>query len=224
MTRFRNYLMAALGFAIFVLPLMILNSRPADAQIGPPAARPVDVRVTNTATSPVPTVVLNTPSIEGSVSVVNTPTVAISSAANGVRVERTEDLPARSRFQGRDLLLFPRTVPIGQVQTDELTVQFGGSFTVPAGKRFVLEHVSAFGAVLPGQFARLYIKTTTDNGTVTHHLASTPQGSLFENDAFVINHFTRAYADPGTEVRFGISSTADASAEVSFTGYYVDVP
>jgi len=201
MTRFKNHLFASIAFALLVLPMMLLNSQPADAQITP--SRPADVRVVNGQTNPVPTVMLNTPS---------------------VNVGRTEDLPARNRFQGRDLLLFPRTVPTGQVQTDELTVQFNGAFTVPAGKRFVLEHVSAFGSVLPGQFARLYIKTTTDNGTVTHHLASSPQGSLLGNDAFVINQFTRAYADPGTEVRFGISSTAEASAEVSFTGYYVDVP
>ena len=100
--------------------------------------------------------------------------------------------------------------------------------TVPAGKRLVIEYVSAGGQVPPGQFVELFnISTATDfNGTVVHDLIVLSQPPAFNGDSVArACQQLRLYASSGTTVRvfFRRSSPAGtASFHATISGYLVD--
>jgi len=71
MNRLKNYLIAALGFAVVMLTLSFVNIDHAIAQI---IQR---VRVVNTAAEPVPTVAQGTTNIAGNVGITGTPNVNV---------------------------------------------------------------------------------------------------------------------------------------------------
>lgn len=132
---------------------------------------------------------------------------------------RDVDNPARQPFQ----MGFPFTMNSG-------TQQVFQSFTVPAGKRLVIEYVSmGSGSVPVGQHLFIIITTTVGAVGAFHFVAVTPQGSIpppNAADTFVASQPMRVYADPGTTVTIQMQrDSADGACGPNLTvsGYLVDV-
>jgi hypothetical protein len=100
--------------------------------------------------------------------------------------------------------------------------------TVPAGKRLVIEHVSAFGSMLVDQ--KLIRASVISPGGKVHHKDIHIQGRKADGsrDYFVVSEAARSYVDPGPVNCFAErDSVAGANPDsVTFTisGYFVDCP
>ena len=97
-------------------------------------------------------------------------------------------------------------------------------FPVPAGKRFVIEYVSARVQTQPGLILDQFEIWTNAGGNLAHHMIATPQG---KNGVSLISQPVRFYAGPDTLVSIFARSTtqkAVGSGSLSLTGYLVDVP
>lgn len=230
MSRLTNRLLTASGFAIFVVSLLLAS---------PPASNAVpgekDVRVINTTSEPVPTAAQGTTTIAGSVSVANTPTVAFAPGAS-VGID-----PASNTVQLANTVASP--VPVVDINDAGQPFQTGASVTqagtnvslinvatVPAGKRLVIEFISATGQVPVGQHVELMeINTITDPfGGLTHQLLVHAQPPAVIGDSlFRANQQLRLYANAGSQVKalFRRSSSAGNGVFlVTISGYLVDVP
>jgi hypothetical protein len=107
------------------------------------------------------------------------------------------------------------------------------TFTVPGGKRLVIEFVS-FSLTIPAGQRPTFNFVTLDNParpTVQFGFALALQGGGFisgqNSDVFVGTSPTRLYADPGSTVTLGVRRNQDAGTglgTVSVSGYYVNVP
>ena len=118
----------------------------------------------------------------------------------------------------------------GQTGVNEETV-----FTVPAGKRLVIESLFAQIALSPGDATDLLQFVTevaahpgqVGIGRAHHKVLASPQGSNSIGELiFVGTHAVRAYADPGTAVNVQFirkDNTDRAEARFSIVGYLVDV-
>ncbi len=168
-----------------------------------------NVKVVNAASDwlgPVPTNVVNTP-------------------ASPVPV-RDVDNPARQPFQAQAVGGFAD----GASTTGDVTIT-----TVPAGKLLIIEHVSVFGAMLPGQKmvrARLIIRWSTPGGSLVIRppLVIRPQGSNADGtrDYFVASEPVRFYAGDGLvswEAERDSSAGANPTGiDINCEGYLVDCP
>lgn len=146
--------------------------------------------------------------------------IVVNSSADPVLV-RDIDVRARQPFQEGFTLDVPNSLFAAEAP-----------FTVPTGKRLVVEYVSARGFVGSGQRLRFSIRTFLTGATEIHYLVAEQQGTEFPLfgdliDIFVTSEQTRLYADAGTSfVRADRTGPAAGPAEASFTisGYLVDVP
>ena len=97
-------------------------------------------------------------------------------------------------------------------------------FPVPAGKRFVIEYVSARVHLQPGQILDQFeIWTSTGGGMLPHQMIATPQGNT---GVSLVSQPVRLYADPGTLISIFVRSTIQnvvGSGSLSLSGYLVDV-
>ena len=97
-------------------------------------------------------------------------------------------------------------------------------FPVPAGKRFVIEYVSARVQLQPGQGLDQFDIWTTGGGvSLPHHMIATTQGNT---GVSLVSQPVRFYADPGTLVSIFVRSTIQnviGSGSLSLSGYLVDV-
>jgi len=126
---------------------------------------------------------------------------------------------------------------------------FGGSgfeslgkiFTVPKGKRLVIENVAAFGqSRTPGQHFFVLISLHTAKDVVPPDAQALAGGAypFVLTDAgiergdgsrfLVVNQTVRLYADPETEIQVNLFrddlTGSEDYAQVTLTGYLVDVP
>ena len=138
-------------------------------------------------------------------------------------------VPVRNINEGR--------VPFQDTATIFVTGSSGSVetiLTVPAGKRLIIESVSAQVTVTPiDSVSALNIITRfapqggQSFGTGFHEIQVSQQGrDLSGNSVFAGTHAMRAYADPGTDVQvqFGRSDiTNSATAVICVVGYLVDV-
>jgi hypothetical protein len=111
-------------------------------------------------------------------------------------------------------------------------------FTVPAGKRLVIEYATVYAGAGEGNKMVAFISTkliTTpdpnDSPFVAHALVMTEQGVINDPVTFAASQPMRVYADPGTKVLGIVGRTADAadgtttlSATITISGYFIDVP
>ena len=222
MRKLKAPILAAAGIATLVVGLTLGTPQPAFAP--PPAA----VVVVNTPSNPVPTAAQGTTPVE----VTNTASVTVAnSAANPIPVVaqgtsaveitnttplavRDADNPARQPFQGEASVAFP-------AGGDTINV----FFTVPAGKRLVVEHVTATIAVSPGQHALMNVMTTANGNQAVHFMSPTPQGEWIGFQVFGVSQPVRFYADAGTQVRLQANkngTTGIGSATVSLSGHLVN--
>lgn len=96
---------------------------------------------------------------------------------------------------------------------------------VPTGKRLVIEYVSGFGNSLPSRLIPfLKVTTTVDGNAVSHYVVGNP----LTVGGFIVSQQVRLYADPNTRVSILAArpdaSDQEAKADVSISGYVVDVP
>jgi len=177
------------------------------------AEQPKDVNVVNTPT----------------VNVGNTPTVNV----NGTVAVEVQNQPLQVRSAGpMELYHSAATVSIAaNVQNG-----FGALAAVPAGKRLVIEYVSAVSTVASDQnINRVSLTTTHSTGggstsSVRHQFPVTDEGdaAVAGNHVFSAGGATRLYCDAGESPQAGAfrggNVTAPATVSVTVSGYLVDAP
>ncbi|HWN99211.1 MAG TPA: hypothetical protein VNS63_08075, partial [Blastocatellia bacterium] len=97
-------------------------------------------------------------------------------------------------------------------------------FTVPSGKRLVIEYVSGQGTLPTGDkllFVRLQINT--GGSTVFHRFLPVLTGTEGNVDVFLVSQQTRLYAEPGSSVILS-GPPANTIFSVTVSGYLVDIP
>ena len=123
----------------------------------------------------------------------------------------------------------PARQPVQKSSFCSAGIGFGCSatiYTVPAGKRLVIEYVSMSANVAPGLVGQLLVQTILDGELVSFGLPlSSPSG--IGAAGVRVAQALRLYADPGTNVvvvgsRDGLVSSADFLFALS--GYLVDIP
>lgn len=192
------------------LAIVLLLSSPLTVQALPPTDK--DVRVINTTAEAVPTVAQGTTTIAGNVSVTNTPTVNL---APGTSVACTTAAPEP----------YQKYVGATNTGTNVHTFSLG---TVPAGKRLVIEFVSAHGQVPPGTHVELFHLNTVagSGGAATHDLLVHAQPAAVIGDAiFRASQQVRIYADPGTTVTALVrtNTNGQTSCAIAISGHLVDL-
>lgn len=98
-------------------------------------------------------------------------------------------------------------------------------YTVPSGKRLVIEYASMKTKLEDAHISRMTIHTTIGGEEITHYLTPTPPTPLVDTETSVGQEL-RLYADPGTSVLVsGTPFNSDGSNGFAFTisGYLVDV-
>jgi hypothetical protein len=99
--------------------------------------------------------------------------------------------------------------------------------TVPMGKRLVIETVSYYGVVAPGEMGYVQFFATTGNIQVNHTIPSQKLFSQGTADRIGGIVAARMYADGGTTITAGFfrgGATGSESVNVNVTGYLVNVP
>jgi hypothetical protein len=128
----------------------------------------------------------------------------VNTSANPVP-NRDQDNPAQQPFQ---FLAQPDTRGTGQNQVET-------DFNVPAGKRLVIEYVSAGIAAGTG---RVTVETIAGGNLAAWYFLS--QASPPSTRGFFP---TTIYADPGTPVRIFVDGT-NTQADVELSGHFVNIP
>lgn len=156
------------------------------------------------------------------------PTVSIAATAaptQPVRIMNTfsqpvpvsdVDNPARQPFQQLFNFSFDHTQGTN-----------GQSFVVPAGKRLVIEFVSAAIALEMGLVVDAVVTTTVGGIAGGHHLIPTSMGPAWGFPlSYLISKDIRVYADPGTTVGFSITDnlTGNGGAWGTISGYLINIP
>ena len=143
--------------------------------------------------------------------VVNAPTAPIP-----VTIQKNFDNPALQPFQ---------QFLAGAMDDGELNMGDELAVTVPAGKRLVIETVSAIVTTGAGQNVRIRVDATA-GGAAAHHLtvSKEPWQASFDHTGIQSG---RMYADPGTTVYIRVvrdQSTGIAVVNAAISGYFVNVP
>ncbi len=125
------------------------------------------------------------------------------------------------------------TFVAGSQSLTELT-GFPGSnlFTVPSGKRLVIEHVSVLNSLPGGQGAEITLKVTIDVGEATlfHRFVMTKQlefTNIPPQDRFTASQAIKLYPGPGTDVVVAgqrDETTGEGTALLMISGFLVPVP
>lgn len=151
------------------------------------------------------------------------PLPSLAAPAVDVRIVRNVENPARQSVHVRGIF----DLAVGEPD------KFVNAYVVPAGKRLVVEHVSAFLGVPPDQKSFFVIYTRLAGMLEPHTLVAHDQGVMTNTYVagtkaiFVASQPTRFYADPGTEILMLVRRTsADGTAggHMVMSGHLVDVP
>ena len=107
-------------------------------------------------------------------------------------------------------------------------VQFNNfEITVPAGKRLVIESITARTTVRDGQYVILHLTTTTSGRGSRHYITLTDQGTFPTFHAFTATGTVRIYADAETTIRFSAQRSDGAgvaNVNVAISGQYLPMP
>ena len=132
--------------------------------------------------------------------------IVVNTPASPVPV-RDVDNPARQPFQAEAMGGFAD----GASTTGEVTIT-----TVPAGKLLIIEHVSVFGAMLPGQ-KMVRARVMYRFSVFGHSLVISAQGSNANgsSDYFVASELIRFYDNDGLPVAWEAERDSSAGANVA---------
>jgi hypothetical protein len=102
----------------------------------------------------------------------------------------------------------------------------GTIYTVPTGKRLVIEHISARCNVNSGgHFTEVLFVTQLQSGIARHHLIPVFTTKFGVLDVFVVSQTIRAYAAPGSDVLgFAQTDGAPGVCDVGLSGHLVTLP
>ena len=221
----RKTLLSSLFAVLLCAQLMAQDAPPSAAPTKPPD----DVNVVNT-----PSVnVVNTPTVQlagtSTVQVSGTTNVHVQNDSTTPVVVQDVSTPKRTPFQAAPGFPMPPFLDNNPISS---------SIAVPAGKRLVIEHVSAravlsFGAQTPFVFFSI---STTVAGVTVEHVLNVPQVFLFNCGSCggateAINSISqemKLYADAGTTVQataFSFSITGSPiDLNFAISGYLEDAP
>jgi hypothetical protein len=203
MAKTGDYALKGLTLAGLVAATALLQPSPAKATPGP-----TSVEVVNPVGSPVPVAAQGTTTVAGAVTVANT-----------VGIKDTNGAGA-----GGLTLAMPITVTPGILGASN-------PYTVPSGKRLVIENVGATVEPPSGGQVLFRIAISTAGGTL--EIVPIPCSTSYQDatgSVYVCSQLTRAYADAGANVFLEIVSSVPFTATetilegVSLSGYLVDVP
>jgi hypothetical protein len=143
-------------------------------------------------------------------------TVQIGNASANPVVVTSRDEPARQPVQ----------VGLGTSAVDGVTIKDLDLFIVPAGKRLVIDHISANASVPIGQKVSFYLGF---GGlfSVFHILGAQFNGTFPSSDRFFVSQPIRMYIQAGNTLTFKFErsgSSGLANFNVTVTGYLVDIP
>jgi hypothetical protein len=209
MPTLKNGLTAIAALALFGFAAALIYPERASAQRGGPPTTPVEI----VAPVPVP--------ISGNVGITGTAAVQVTNTAtNPVRI-RNVDNPVQQA------VTFSAEVVVPDGSFGEIN---SNAFTVPAGKRLVLEYVSGHASLQPGQKPLVSMITAFGFGGYVHYLTAVPQGDFSAISArpeeFTINGPLRLYSDGGFSLLIELtrnSSAGLALLQLTFSGYLVDL-
>jgi len=161
--------------------------------------------------------VINTPAEAVPVAVQGTPSVTVGNAPSQPVPTRGVDEPARQPVQRTGLLIFA-----AGDQIKEQTL-----YTVPAGKRLVIEEASVRAQLFDGVSQAMVFLRSNGGGFGGHYVPLTPIGLIDGLGTVLVGtEALHGYADAGTNVDVSITiNTASGSGgrfEVTFTGHLVD--
>jgi hypothetical protein len=142
------------------------------------------------------------------VKVVNTPTAPVP--------VRDVDHRARTPFIAKEFFTL-----------DDLSFNGGKGFTVPAGKRLVIESISVHAISRTGQTLETRIQPPIGSDFIDFYLSMTPISFGPSGLVWTGTHAVKLYADPGKQVALIINrDTPNGPAQIEWTisGYLVDVP
>lgn len=210
MKQFTKVMLPTLGVAVLAAALLSVPAPPVDAQ------RVAPVTVTNT---PLPTTVTNTPSV----TISGRPAVRVgNTTATPLFVQNVDD-PVRQPF-ARDCV-------INTFSSSGLgSCAFGA---VPAGKRWVIETMSGQVVVDTGKRPfSINLQLCSAGYATDNYFPAVFQGTsaFYTGDYFTVNQQVRLYADStggcsgAPSFGIGISDTTSGSAELTLSGYLVDLP
>jgi hypothetical protein len=224
---------AAFTLAAVVFVTSAGAATPASSSLTASAPPVTNVNVVNTpavTVSNTPTVnVGNTPTVN----VGNTPTVNVGSmpavmisGTPTVNFGNTSTTPVFTRDADN-----PALQPVNYsatVSVPDMSQSFAADIaTVPMGKRLVIETISYYGVVAPGETGYVQFFATTGNSQVNHTIPSQKLFSQGTADRIGGIAAARMYADGGTTITAGFfrgASTGSESVNVNVTGYLVNIP
>ena len=176
------------------------------------AANTSNVNVVNTPNVNIANTPIVTLSGTPSVSLTGTPNVNVANTP----IVQDRDNPARQPFTYASIQFW-----IGNAPNNSFF------FTVPEGKRLVIEQVSVIAILTASTTQKLSANVQTPNGNTTsfYRVVGTPAGQT----DFVASSQMRCYVDAGTSptilvTRSDTSGGGTDSAAVSLSGYLIDVP
>jgi hypothetical protein len=205
MKRYKNHLIAAAVLSVLAVIGTIMNSRQASAQNGGPHVTidsPIPLPVTGSVTS----------TVTGPVGV--TGTVGLASGAS-VQVNNTVRDPVRVRNVNDAIQPFQATAECNGPVNCTAAI-----FSVPAGKRAVIEYFSGSANVGPGATAAPALLI----GTVQHSVPLTSPQPAFGFLVTAWGQQVRLYADSGLITGIGAGSGSNITIRFNISGYLVDVP
>jgi hypothetical protein len=104
----------------------------------------------------------------------------------------------------------------------------GSAYQVPAGKRLVIEQITARVAVDSPQWIEVRLGLTAGSTTLAHYLRLDPPLALNGGNSYYTTLPVRYYADPGTSVVVGLArsggTTGSWNGSLTFSGYLVNLP
>jgi hypothetical protein len=201
MNRFRLSVVSAALFLVVTVTCVLMTSHKSAAQNPGPSV---------TIASPLPLPVTGTLSFAGGSA------VTVNNPATSPVLVRDVDNPARQPVQAEG----------------SCNGTLGGClktiYTVPAGKRLVIEYASMRANIPVGEVAELLIDTVVGDKVVRNGLPPTaPSVAFLGFSAANMGQQVRLYADPGTIVNveaFRSASGNEASFDFTISGHLVDVP
>jgi hypothetical protein len=222
MTRFKKHLIVAAVFALLWGIGTIMNSRPSVAQ----AAGGPTVTIDPTQL-PLPVTGSITSTVKGTVGLASGTTVGLASGAS-VRVNNTVTDPVRIRNVNDAIQPFRAE---GDCNGTATATGCGVNiFTVPIGKRAVIEAFSGSAEIEAGQVAEAQLSLAELGGLPKDIFFVPPTPPSFLTGGLVPGtswgQQVRLYADPLTQIVGQASRGGSAPFSVRFfiSGYLVDVP